>query len=57
MRCLWIAERTLISPRFDTVQGKVQFLGGRLRSENLHRCQPAVSVEVHIRSPCIIRKS
>ena len=28
---------TLISPRFATSQGKVQFLGGRLRSENLYR--------------------
>ena len=30
---------TLISPRVATVQGKVQFLGGRFRSENLQATQ------------------
>ena len=35
-RCPLNIQHTLICPRFATVQGKVQFLGGRFRSENLH---------------------
>ena len=33
---------TFISPSVATVHGKVQFLGGRFRSENLHYQRPSV---------------
>ena len=43
---------TLICPRFATVQGKVQFLGGKFRSENLHRTSASIQGNPNI-SACI----
>ena len=60
-RGLWIRDSilgsllTLISPSVATVQGKVQFLGGRFRSENLHYQMPSVQVLLLLRALGLLR--